>query len=187
MAQIRDVVIVLGNIVPYEESVLFKLLHNDKILKLLNIQEFVNCLRFTYTTDIMKHNSNIEHLNRLAVSKLDGLVKCRYLNMQSQINESQMTNFFRLANEFLLQMVLKPKGKYVWLQIQSPKWEHRKKLNHTVKIEKKQEILYCNRDALRKKISTIVENSVEAAQSIWYNNHLVKIEQRFQIERCYSI
>ena len=190
MAQIKDFAIGL-NTVPHEESVLFKLLHHDKMLKLLNVQESVNCLWFTFKhtcpNHMIRYKSNIENLNQLAFSKLDNLEKCRYNTIQDRINESQMTNFFRLANEFLLRMMLKPKGKYVWLLIRTPKWKYAKTLNYTIKIENKQELLYCNRDALRKKISTIVENSVEAAKIILHTNHLIKIEQRFQIERCYSI
>ena len=153
-----------------KECVLFELFNNDKIVKLLNIEESIESLRINVKTP----KRRIKNLMPLAVSKLNNLEECSCrvrLNdeLKSSQEETLIQEFFQLANEFLLQMVTKRKGEYVLLTVDPPELTctGAKNLDYTINIENKNELLYANRDVLQSKISSIVDQSIEAVKKIW--------------------
>ena len=192
LPQIKNLVIDFEKCVDNDESCLSKLLNNPKLVQLLNIQESVVCLWFTLMSgaaEVIKHKSDIENLNQLALSKLDNLEKCRYiLHLKSSINETEMENFLQFANTILLQVILmKPRAKHVCMIIKTKGWTLNKNLTHTIKILNKNELSYCNRDELKTKISSIVDSGIQTAKDIWCKTNLVRIAQSFHIERDYSV
>ena len=135
MPQIKDFVIGFEKCVNNDESALSKLLNNSKLLQLLNIQASVRCLWFgllSCTAEAVKHKSEIENLNQLALSKLDDLENCMYtLHLRSSINKTEMEKFLQFANTFLLQMLMKPRAKHVCMTIDTPGCILHKKVRHT--------------------------------------------------------
>ena len=171
----------------YEQSVLFKLFNNDKIMKLLNVQQSVCSVSFLLLpclTEVIEHKMDIENLIGVTLSKLDNLTACRYtVRTQNTINQQEMKQCYDLSNTILLQMLLKPKAKHVYAIISPKKWTDERMIKFSLKIENKNELLYCNRDALKRKISSLVNDSIQATNQIWCKNKVVKIEQCFQLER----
>ena len=193
LPKIGHLAIDFENIFSYEQSALFKLLNNDKIMKLFNVQESVCSLSFLLfpgVTEVIKHDwkTNIENLIGLVLSKLDSLTACRYtVRPQNTIIQQDMEKCFDLSNAILLHMLLKPKARHVSAMISPRKWTHKTVVKFRLKIENKNELLYCNRDALKRKISSLVNDSIQAAKQIWCKSNETKIEQRFQFERDYSM
>ena len=193
LPKIYHLAIDFDQLVSYEQSALFKLLSNDKIMKLLNVQQSVcslSVLLLPCVTEVIKESckTDIENLIGLTLSKLDSLTACKYIvRSMTAMNQQEMEKFFDLLNTILLQMLLKPKAKCVCAIISCRKWTDKTVTKFSLKIENKNELLYCNRDALKRKISSLVNDSIQAAKKIWYKTKLVKIEQRFEFERDYSM
>ena len=98
-----------------------------------------------------------------------------------------MQEFSSLANEYLVQMAMKSKGKRVRMEINTKGWTQIKILKQTIKIENQKELSYSNRDLLKRKISLVVDESVGAVKKILLKNDLVIIKQVFEFERHYSM
>ena len=180
--------------VPYSQSVLFKLLNNDKIIKLLNVRKSVKYLWLTSlpcAKEIIKHELDIKMRCQLTICKLDNLRGFDYtLDHPDYLpKEEEMAKFFGLAKEFSMQMVMKPTAKYVSLTIGSHESIDEKKFKHIIKIENKNELSQQNRDALKTKISSIVDHSINVAKQFCSKSGFVDvtIEQYFQFDRDYSM
>ena len=190
-SSIEELVINFEMYVPYSQCALFKLLNNDKIIKLLNIKESVKylCLTsFPCVKQVIKHKLDIEKVIQLAISKVDNLVECTYaLKAKNSIDEQEMQSILDMLNALLFGMVMKSTSKCLYLTINTKDWIRKKKLNDKIIIENKNQLSYCNRDSLKRKISAMVDNSIQTAKQLWRENSLIKFEQCFQIEREYSV
>ena len=178
-------------IFPHEQSALSKLIKNDKIMKLLNLQQSVRCVTFLLgpidvNTDTRK--VDIQNLNQLAISKLDNLEYGEYsFCLNERINKDEIEKYLTLANDLVLQMAIKHGTKCVYLAIGVRDWIYQQALSYKLKIETKDELLYKNRDSLRKKISCIVNDSIEDVKKIWIENPLVIMKIVFEFERAFSV
>ena len=195
LPQIKNLKILVGKVMnPYQQSILFQLFNNEKIFKLLNCQESIKSLLFDFhpRKNMIKSESDIASLIEFAASKLNNLEKCSYvLHLKTSLSDETCTTlieqFFYLANEFLCEMAIKPKLKKdnVPFIVEMEDDTYDRVLDYTIKIESKNELLPVNRNALRAKISSLVDQSIETVKKIWYEKQPVRIEQRFQIKREY--
>ena len=149
LPQIKHLAIVFDKLVSDDQSILFKLLYHDKIIKLLNLQVSVNCFSmfFDRAADLAKYNVGIENLIELTLSRLDSLEECWYTVDKKYLrNQAAMQKFFHLANVTLFQMAIhmKPTMKCVRLLVYTIRGrrDYHKSLEYTIKIEDKNELLY---------------------------------------------
>ena len=190
LPQIKHLAIVFGKLVVYHQSTLFKLLYHDKIIKLLNLQGSVNCfsILFGEAADLTAHNVGIENVIELTIPRFDNLEECWYtLDATYFMNQAALQKFFHLVNVTLFQMAMhmKPTMKCVHLLVwtQGQNYHEYDSLEYKIKIEDKNELLYCNQHLLRKKISLIVDNSIQDVKKYCS----IKIKQCFKIESAYSV
>ena len=130
-------------------------------------------------------------LCQLAISKLEKLRGFDYALYHYDYipKEEELAKFFGLANELLMQMVMKPTAKYLSLTIGFSELINQEKCTHIIKIENKNELLQHNRDALKRKICLIVDQSINVAKQFYNKRGVVEvaIEQYFQFDRDYSM
>ena len=191
MPKIKNFIIDFDDHVSFNQSILSKLLNNDKIVKLLNVQQSVNCLQVHLLPDVfevIQHKSDIANLCGLTISKFDNLEKGVWLlNSDYPMFSQQRKELFGLIKELLLQMLVKPTTKYTYLKMTQSDTIYEKKFIYTIKIENKNQLPYCKRDTLKSKISSKVDQSIKDVKDTWHKFRDIRIEQCFKFEREYSI
>ena len=185
LAQIRSFVIDFDRNI--ENSMILQIFNNDKLMRLLNIEQTVYSLmlRFfdKYNTWFAKRSSICAISKLVNVSAI--LIELRHKEMGSDDGyDSQLEKLYSLLLIDILVEIAIKSLKMNQLNVQLQNYNSPKNFNYTIKINSKHELAYNNRENLRNKISLIVQKSHnDAIQALKTNS----TKQMFRFERCYTM
>lgn len=178
-----------------EMSAIYKMFENNKLMQLFNMHNTVERLFFTLCTSFKESidYQNVYRITELILSKLDcnQLKNIQFALVNSDRSCDEITMFYTLATQTLLQLTtlgsIKDKRICWWINSNTG---ITKKFTTKITIEHKDELLYKNRDALKRKITSIVNNCCNKAKKLLYGEDSsanIGIAQYFEFEKEYLV